>query len=68
MTQHRQLSDHCIVDHLADEMKGPRTIQQRLLSPMLAVDRVMHFTGVRGRLWSLLGVRRSNKNPNVCNI
>jgi uncharacterized membrane protein YecN with MAPEG domain len=68
VTQQRRLSDHCIVDHTAEELSGQLTLRERLLGPMFMVDRLMHFTGVRGRLWSLLGVRRSNKNPNVCNI
>lgn len=69
MTQHRHLSDHCIVDHFAEEMpSGPLTFRERMLIPMFALDRLMHFNGVRGRMWSLLGVKRSAKNPNVCNI
>jgi hypothetical protein len=28
----------------------------------------MHFTGVRGSVWRALGVNRSSKNPNICNI
>ena len=32
------------------------------------LDRKMHFTGMRGGLWRMLGVDRSAKNPNICNI
>tara|TARA_Y100000310_G_scaffold306503_1_gene347702 strand:+ start:3140 stop:3265 length:126 start_codon:yes stop_codon:yes gene_type:complete len=39
-----------------------------LWKSMLFVDRKMHFTGVRGAAWRILGVDRSLKNPNICNI
>ena len=29
--------------------------------------RKMHFTGLRGRAWKMLGVERRVKNPNICN-
>ena len=35
---------------------------------LLFLDRKMHFTGLRGGLWRTLGVDRSQKNPNICNI
>ena len=31
-------------------------------------DRKMHFTGLRGWLWRMLGVDRSVENPNLCDL
>ena len=71
MSDQPQLSDHCLVDHVEWIRQGgpkpkltPLTITWRAL--MLA-DRKMHFTGLRGGLWRLLGIDRSLKNPNLCN-
>ena len=74
MTEQFQLSDHCIVDHLEkvgdpeyDRLPGltPKWLLRYLL---LALDRKMHFTGLRGGVWRLFGVDRSAKNPNICNM
>lgn len=69
---HLTLSDHCVVDHtqkLPDaEEQIPFGPKLPFLLGMFAIDRVMHFTGVRGALWRVLGVDRSPKNPNVCNV
>jgi len=67
-----ELSDHCLVDHPRAARDGvPQLVFSRkmtLWKSMLFVDRKMHFTGVRGAAWRILGVDRSLKNPNICNI
>lgn len=71
-THEEGLSDHCLVDHSIEDAPGaPRThITPRLALglPFMFIDRKMHFTGIRGRIWRLFGVGRSDKNPNVCNV
>ena len=73
MTEEIKLSDHCLVDHLAptDNPDAPRMRiwpGMLLAIPFYFVDRKMHFTGLRGGIWRLLGVDRSAKNPNICNV
>jgi adenylate cyclase len=73
MQQSYKLSDHCIVDHFAPiEGGGPPKDTPRLkvalVESMLRLDRKMHFTGMWGSMWRALGVRRSPKNPNMCNF
>lgn len=66
------LSDHCMVDHKeansAGEEKHPLTPLWIIREAFYMIDRVMHFNGVRGTIWRTLGVDRSSKNPNICNI
>ena len=68
------LSDHCIIDHF-EKVEGQSSLPPRnmllrfpLLLGFMLIDRLQHFTGVRGALWRFLGVSRSAKNPNICNI
>ena len=71
MAHDRKLSNHCLADHKSEsdkEHRPPFTPIWLLRMPFIYVDRLMHFTGVRGAVWRLLGVTRSSKNPNVCNI
>ena len=63
-----KLSDHCIVDHIEYARSGGPVNAPRVMLWWLALDRKMHFTGLRGRVWRLLGVDRAVKNPNLCNI
>ncbi len=77
MHQNDTHSDYCLIDHHSDSAKE---IRKATMGPMwkepawllryvyLAVDRKMHFNGLRGRGWRALGVVRSTKNPNICNI
>ena len=69
-----KLSDHCIINHF-EKVEGQSSLPPRnllLRAPFLIgfmlFDRLQHFTGVRGALWRFLGVNRSAKNPNICNI
>ncbi len=65
----RDLSDHCIVDHFNGVTPPPpKTPLWLIRMTLLLTDRTMHFTGMRGGLWRLLGIDRSPKNPNICNI
>lgn len=76
MAQENHLSDHCVIDHLDEEVQQIETdLGPILLRPfwlfrfaLLYVDRKMHFTGFRGGVWRILGVDRSSRNPNICNI
>ena len=67
-----ELSDYCIIDHWntrhheAGERITPLQIVRIIV--YMVVDRKMHFTGLRGGLWKLLGIDRSTKNPNICNM
>lgn len=68
----QDLSDHCVLDHV-EWMRdgGPKpaiTTQSVMWRVLLVLDRKMHFTGLRGKIWRLLGVGRSLKNPNLCNL
>ena len=67
---HGHLSDFCIIDHFDHTVPNPPGGWWRLLFlvPYYLLDRRMHFTGLRGGLWRALGVDRSAKNPNICNI
>ena len=62
------LSDHCLSDHSAAPEKPPRTPLWTARGALLSIDRRMHFTGLRGAAWRSLGVTRSPRNPNVCNL
>ncbi len=69
--QHGGLSDYCIIDHFKDHDIPGVPVQWWRMPLLLAyyvLDRRMHFTGMRGGLWRVLGVDRSAKNPNICNI
>ena len=69
--QHDGLSEYCIIDHFKDrEVPGvpAKWWRMSLWVAYYVLDRKMHFTGLRGGLWRLLGVDRSAKNPNICNI
>ena len=69
--EHDHLSDYCIIDHFKDrDVPGVEVKWWRmpLLLAYYVLDRRMHFTGLRGGLWRMLGVERSPKNPNICNI
>ena len=69
--QHDGLSDYCIIDHFKDREVPGVPVQWWRMPLLLAyyvLDRRMHFTGMRGGLWRVLGVDRSAKNPNICNI
>ena len=65
------LSDHCLIDHREWLRQGgpkPKLTPLSLMwMTLLVADRKMHFTGLRGGLWRLLGIDRSLKNPNLCN-
>ena len=69
-----KLSDHCVIDHFekVEGWKEKHTLgfilRLPLLAPLLLLDRKMHFTGLRGGIWRALGVDRSHKNPNICNV
>ena len=66
-----KLSDHCLVDHSVrrpEDPEFPSTPVWTLRRLFMNLDRLMHFTGIRGALWRALGVDRSPKNPNVCNV
>ena len=73
MSEEIRLSDHCLVDHLV-RPANPDAPQTKfwpgmlLAIPFYMFDRKMHFTGLRGSIWRLLGVDRSPKNPNICNV
>ena len=70
MSEEIKLSDHCVIDHFEkiEGIKDKFTPKMLLGLPMLLLDRKMHFTGFRGGIWRVLGVDRSHKNPNICNI
>ena len=65
-----KLSDYCIINHFeaVDGFGVKFSPWLFLRAPLLLLDRKMHFTGLRGGLWRTLGVDRSQKNPNICNI
>ena len=67
-----ELSAHCIIDHreaLGTGFEEFRfTAQTVFWRIMLYLDRKAHFIGLRGGIWRLLGVDRSEKNPNLCNV
>ncbi len=67
-----ELSDHCLVDHREALGSGyadyPLTAQTVLWRLMQLVDRKTHFVGLRGKVWRLLGLGRSEKNPNLCDV
>ncbi len=69
--RHDGLSEYCIIDHFKDRSVPGIPLKWWRMLPLLAyyvLDRKMHFTGMRGGLWRVLGVNRSAKNPNICNI
>lgn len=71
MSRNVRLSDHCIIDHFDKTVPRPKehvTPRGLLLAPMFLIDRLGHFTGLRGALWRTLGVGRNTKNPNICNL
>ena len=70
MSKDVNLSDHCLIDHFTqvEGMHDKITARKIVALPWLLVDRKMHFTGLRGGIWRALGVDRSHKNPNICNV
>ena len=70
MSQNIELSDHCINDHLEAIEIGfdaHFSLKRFVATPLLYLDRKMHFMGFRGSMWRLVGISRSDKNPNICN-
>ena len=71
MSNDVNLSDYCLISHQEWMRSGgpkPRlTPLQVLRYSLLYIDRKMHFTGLRGATWRVLGIDRSVKNPNLCN-
>ena len=65
-----KVSDYCLVDHIATKKDYPLPpgMIWKMRQALLHVDRKMHFTGFFGGMWKTLGVERSAKNPNVCNV
>ena len=69
-----RLSDHCVLEDYEGDPFPPAELPLKwklrfpFAAPLILLDSKMHFTGGRGMLWRLLGVRRSSKNPNVCNV
>jgi len=67
-----QLSDHCLVDHRnalgTGMVEYPFSAQTVLWRAMLRLGRKAHFVGLRGSAWRVLGVNRSEKNPNLCDV
>jgi hypothetical protein len=58
-----ELSDTCIIGHVV-WLRGGAPVhkvspQSVLWRALLTLDRKMHFTGVRGAIWRVLGVNRS---------
>lgn len=68
MSTEFELSDHCIVDHWEWLRSGGEVKVSPLVLLWISLDRKMHFTGIRGAIWRLLGVDRAVKNPNICNV
>ena len=69
MPDELKLSDHCLVNHLDFPGPMPRITPLSMLRlGLMYADKLMHFTGPRGLIWRSLGVVRSAKNPNICNI
>lgn len=71
MDRHLHLSNHCLSDHSAGPPEGekmPMTPVWIMRFALLKLDKIMHFTGLWGLAWRLVGVNRSPKNPNVCNF
>ena len=70
MSKDVHLSNYCLINHFekVEVLHEKITLRKLLLLPLLLFDRKMHFTGLRGGLWRALGVDRSHKNPNICNI
>ncbi len=70
MAKESRLSDHCVVDHFAKggPSRPPFTPVWLLRMPLMMMDKTLHFTGARGTAWRVLGVSRSSKNPNICNV
>ena len=56
--QHDHLSDYCIIDHFDRSVPNPPVKWWRMLMvvPYYLLDRKMHFTGLRGGLWRMIGV------------
>jgi len=48
--------------------KYPFNAQTVLWCIMLCIDHNTHFISLRGGIWHVLGVDRSEKNPNLCNV
>ena len=67
-----ELSDHCLIDHPEALGTGlvetPFTAKNLMRRAMLLVDPKAHFVGLRGGIWRMLGLDRSEKNPNLCNV
>ena len=67
-----ELSDYCLIDHpeaLGTGLVGyPFTAKNFMWRAMLRMDPKAHFVGLRGGIWRMLGVDRSEKNPNLCNV
>ena len=72
MSESIKLSEYCLIDHPgfreATGYRPPSTPLWLLRTALMALDKKMHFTGLRGGVWRVLGVDRSGKNPNLCNI
>lgn len=69
MSQELRLSSYCLADHRKLKVTPLKVLGRMALAfPMYLIDLRTHFTGIRGALWHLFGVTRSERNPNVCNL
>jgi hypothetical protein len=74
MYSYGRYSNHCLAgDHKkarpgVPEQRPPLTPKWMARIGLLMVDPTIHLAGPRAAAWRILGVTRSPKNPNVCNL
>lgn len=68
MSNGLKLSEYCLTGrdvHLSG-FKGKPLLPTLVPRLLLGFQRNMFFTGLGGLAWRLMGVTRSDKNPNFC--
>ena len=62
-----RLADYCLVQDV-EHAQPSFSLSLLRKAPFALIDKKQHFTGLRGLLWRLTGVRRGPLNPNICTM
>ena len=62
-----RLADYCLVQDV-EHARPSFSLSLLRKAPFALIDKKQHFTGLRGLLWRLTGVKRGPLNPNICTM
>ena len=62
-----RLADYCLVQDV-EHAQPSFSLSLLRKAPFALIDKKQHFTGLRGLIWRLTGVKRGPLNPNICTM